>query len=64
MVKKERKKEKKRKTVRTQGSNHKCYQVSCTQVTLEGKKCNLETKNNLETAKFRGLEYFHNPNTY
>ena len=38
-------------------------QVSCTQVTLEGKNCNLETKDNLETAKFRGLEYFHNPNT-
>ena len=30
---------------------------------IEGKNCNLETKNNLETAKFRGLEYFHNPNT-
>ena len=39
-------------------------QVSCTQVTLESENCNLETKNNLETAKFRGLEYFHNPNTY
>ena len=39
------------------------YQLSCTQVTLEGKNCNLETKDNLETAKFRGLEYFHNPNT-
>ena len=30
---------------------------------IEGKNCNLETKNNLETAKFRGPEYFHNPNT-
>ena len=28
---------------------------------IEGKNCNLETKNDLETAKFRGLEYFHNP---
>ena len=30
---------------------------------IKGKNCNLETKNNLETAKFRGLDNFHNPNT-
>ena len=60
MVRKERKKEKK---IERQKERSLSDQLSCTQVTLEGKNCNLETKDNLETAKFRGLEQFHNPNT-
>ena len=43
--------------------DHDSYLASCTQHTLQGKHCNLETINNLETAKFRRPEYFHNPNT-
>ena len=59
----ERKIEKKERKKERQCVSKEAIEVSSTLVTLEGKNCNLETKNNLETAKFRGLEYFHNPNT-
>ena len=65
MVRKERKKEKEsiKERERKKKKDTKTHVKLGTQVTLEGKNCNLETKDNLETAKFRGLIYFHNPNT-